>query len=231
MKKKLALGTIFAVAVLGVLCLQAFAFQGVPKDHEKFMKNEYYAQAYEQFVAVMEEAKGRLDDKEFARLEKDNAEAMEDSVKEDMASGDTTLEDAYGTAYWMRSEEVNKELVWDWLRKNAAGVVGFYRLAGIPEYDGYMTVQEADEEGEFAVYAFMAVKGDPENCAELEGLGKLEGTVMTVEDMRNEDVHVSIAFDGEIAKIVSPEEVKKAAMAEEGLIFDGEYHRETKAPK
>lgn len=230
MSKKLALTALLALTVMG-LTFGASAFQGVPGEHEKFMKDEYYAQAYESFEAVMKEAGERLDEEEFARLEKENAGAIENFVKEDMASGDTTPEDAYGTAYWMRAEHVNKELVWDWLRKNAVGVTGFYRLEGSTEFDGYMTVQEADEEGEYAVYVFLAMKEDPENSTELEGLGKLEGNAMTVEDMRNEDVSVSITFDGEIAKIVSPEEVKKAAADEEAPVLDGRYHRETKALK
>ncbi len=55
---------VFCAIFVLTFTLGALAFEGVPKNHRKLMKNEDYAGAYEGMAAVMAEAKEKLDAKE-----------------------------------------------------------------------------------------------------------------------------------------------------------------------
>ena len=109
-------------------CLAAFpASAGLPKNHKEYMKSESYKEAFEQFAAVMEEARERLTPDEYKALEKQIDEAMAASVEEDMES-DYTEAEAWETAYFVGNAQADMQLRWDWLRKNAEDAQGFYRL-------------------------------------------------------------------------------------------------------
>lgn len=228
MKKRVTVMAAFLALSLFAWILQADAFEGEAKNHKKLLKNEDYAGAYEGMAAVMAEAKDRLDAEEYRALEKENAKAISVSVREDMESGGSTEAEAYSTAYWMRSEYVSRGvLVWDWLRKNPKGIQGYYRLKS-SEADGYVTIMESDEKDVYCVYFCVTMKETPDLAGELDGMGKLEGNSMTVDDLRNDEVSVKLVFDGETAVLTSPEKEKKDFIEEYGAAFEGTYHREKK---
>ena len=231
MKKKVMAAAVFCAIFVLTFTLGALAFEGVPKNHRKLMKNEDYAGAYEGMAAVMAEAKDRLDAEEYKALEQENAKAIAESVREDMESGGSTEAEAYSTAYWMRSEYVSRcVLVWDWLRKNPKGIQGYYRLMG-SEAEGYVTIMESDEKDVYCVYICVTMKETPDLAGELDGMGKLEGNSMIVDDLRNDEVSVKLVFDGEAAVLTSPEKEKSAFIEEYGASFEGKYVRETKGRK
>ena len=231
MKKKVMAAAVFCAIFVLTFTLGALAFEGVPKNHRKLMKNEDYAGAYEGMAAVMAEAKEKLDAEEYKALEQENARAITESVREDMESGGSTEAEAYSTAYWMRSEYVSRGvLVWDWLRKNPKGIQGYYRLKS-SEAEGYMTIMESDEKDVYSVYFLVAMKETPDLPGELDGMGKLEGNSMIVDDLRNDEVSVKLVFDGEAAVLTSPEKEKSAFIEEYGASFEGKYVRETKGGK
>lgn len=229
--KRNVTAAVFCAIFLLTFTLGALAFEGVPKNHKKLLKNEDYAGAYEGMAAVMAEAKEKLDAEEYKALEQENAGAIAQSVREDMESGGSTEAEAYSTAYWMRSEYVSRGvLVWDWLRKNPKGIQGYYRLKS-SEADGYVTIMESDEKDVYSVYFLVAMKETPDLPGELDGMGKLEGNSMIVDDLRNDEVSVKLVFDGEAAVLTSPEKEKSAFIEEYGASFEGKYVRETKGRK
>jgi hypothetical protein len=226
----------FVLAFCALVVLSGIAASpssaALPRGHEKYMKIESYKAAFEQYMAGVEEAKERLTPDEYGALEKENDEAIEESVKEDMESG-TSEADAYETAYWMRYEQIGRELRWDWLRKNADDAQGFYRLKS-DRYDGRMTLEKGDEEDEYAVEINVIMKKEPYNSGDFEGLGKLSSgpanakiSKMAVSDGDNPEV-ITITFDGETAKLTSSEAFMESGMLGAGVTIDGEYVREKK---
>lgn len=225
--RKLLVAAALAAFTFFTLCPEACALAGLPKDHKKFMKNGDYAEAYEQFSATMKEAEERLESAEYAELDRENGREIAESVAEDTASGDFTEMEAYASAYWMRGEYVSKYLVWDWLKRNAEGVLGFYRLKS-GDAEGYLTVEESDEEGLYAVYATKTAKGDRDKTADLRNFGKLEGNKMTVGDEEEEEYVLTVVFDGETAIVKGLPGQKDDFLADFGILLDGEYVREKK---
>ena len=227
MIKRLPMGAAFIILVVFAFCFQADAFAGAAKNHKKLMADEEYAMAYEQMANVMKEAKERLDAGEYEALEQENASAIAESVREGMESVGIDEPEAYATAYWMRSEYVNRALVWDWLRKNPRGVQGYYRLNS-GGADGYMTITESDEKDIYEVYVSLVMKDDPKKAADLMSIGKLDGQTMTAGFPEDEEILLNIVFKGETASVTSPDKAKKHFLDDYGMVFDGEYEREKK---
>ena len=220
----------FVVSILlaaAMVCLTDAAFAAFPKNHAEFLKNEDYQHNFDRFTATMDEAKERLTSDEYKALEKENDEAFAESVREEMASGSSEV-DAWGMAYLIRTEHVGNVLTWDWLKKNAKGVVGFYKLKS-DAFDGYMTVEDSDEKGAYAIYMYAVQKGAAENNGELKGLGKLRGTKMRVDYGSDEQLAtVDVAFDGEVAIVTTSDAFKESGWFGANVIIDGEYVREKK---
>jgi hypothetical protein len=108
--------------------MASFASAALPEKHEKYMKDESYKSAFEQFTMGMEEAKERLTPDEYKAFEKEGGELIASWVKHDMDDSEYSESEAYQTAYWMRYEQISRELRWDWLRMNSEDAQGFYRL-------------------------------------------------------------------------------------------------------
>jgi hypothetical protein len=214
----------FALALVLALTL-GVASAGVPEKHEEYMKDEDYKNAFEQFTMGMEGAKDSLTPDEYKALEKEGEEVIAAAVKADMES-DTSEPDAYVGAYWMRYEQISTELRWDWLRKNAEDAQGFYSLKS-DAFDGYMTLEKGEEEGEYAVAIFATMKRGPHNTGDFEGPGKLSGSEMAVTDFDDMTVMI-ITFDGETAKVQETQDFKDSGWLGAGVTLDGEYVREKK---
>ena len=215
-------------SLLAILfCLVTFsvypAWAVLPENHEEYMDKESYKEAFEQFKAGMSEAIVRLTPDEYRILEKEGDEVIIASVKEDMKSGIPEA-DAYETAYWMRYEQVSKELRRDWLRKNAKGAQGFYKLRN-STFDGYMALEKGYEDNEYAVEIFVVMKTGPKNEANFYGLGKFSGGRMTVQ-YNDDDNAVTITFIGETAIVLTSRAFKERGWRGTNVIFDGEYLRE-----
>lgn len=214
-----------------LLCVLAFCFMaspalsGTPEKHEEYMKNEDYKNAFEQFLAGMEEAKERLAPEEYKAFDNEISEAMETGAIEDMESGYSEAE-AYLTAYIVGYEQTNRELKRDWLRKNAEDAQGFYWLKS-DVFEGYLTLEKGEEENVYAVDISVMMKNEPHNSGDFSGIGKLSGSKMSVLDSEDTDV-ITIDFDGETAILTSTGEFKKSSELGEGVILDGEYLREKK---
>jgi hypothetical protein len=216
-----------AAALTPLFFMTAGAEAAIPKNHEKLMENEDYQYSYNRFQAAMSEAKERLDAGEYKALERENDEEIASSVKSDMESGSSETE-AYSMAFDWRAEHIGNVLTWDWLRKNAKGAVGYYRLES-GAFDGYMTVQEGDEEGMYAVLIHAIQKGGAENSGELELLGRLEGNKITLRpDDEKQDEAAEVTFDGEKARVTTSDAFKEGGWLGAGVFLDGEYVREKK---
>jgi hypothetical protein len=100
--------------------------------------------------------------------------------------------------------------VWDWLRKNPKGIQWYYRLKS-SEADGYVTIMESDEKDVYCVYFCVTMKETPDLAGELDGMGKLEGNSMTVDDLRNDEVSVKLVFDVKCRSYL-PEKEKSASL-------------------
>ena len=217
-----------------VLLFCAFAFCFIaspasaktPENHEEYMKNESYENAFNQFTLGMEEARERLTPDEYAALEKAGGEVIAGWARQGMEEYGFSEAEAYESAYWSRYEYVNRELRKDWLRKNAEDAQGFYRLKS-DSFDGYMTLEKGDEEGLYAVEIEVAMKSDPDNTGSFYGPGRLSGNTMTVAH-DDDDNAITITFDGEKAKVTTSQALKDSGWFSEGLTIDGEYLREKK---
>ena len=220
--KKILVPMFCAVA----LCLFVSpAAADLPKDHAQYMKNEDYKEAFTQFTAVMKEAKDNFTPDEYKALEKEIGEQMAASVKEDMESGSSEAE-AYETAFYMGNEQVGKELRWDWLRKNAEDAQGFYRLKS-NALNGYMVLEKAEENGEYAVDIYVAMIKEPFNEGSFYGPGKLSGNKMIAPN--DDDANaVIITLDGDVAKIATSKTFKESGALGANVTIEGEYLRERK---
>jgi hypothetical protein len=216
-----------AAALSLFFLLTAGAEAALPANHEKLMENGEYQYSYNRFQAVMSEAETRLDADEYKALERENDEEIAASVKNDMESGSSEAE-AYDMAFAWRAEHVGNVLTWDWLRKNAKGVTGYYRLES-GAFDGYMTVQESDEENVYAVFIYAIQKGGAENSGDLDLPGRAEGNKITLRpDDEKEEESVEVTFDGEKARVVTSEAFREGGWLGGNVIIDGDYVREKK---
>ena len=223
MKKIGALVLFFCAMAFCLAALPASA--ALPKNHKEYMKDEDYKNSFEQFAAGMKEAKERLTPDEYKALENVTGEAIAASVKEDAESGCSEAE-AYETAFYVGGGYIENELRWDWLRKNAEDAQGFYRLKS-GGFEGYMTLEKGDDEGEYAVNISVVMKQEPYNSGEFYGPGRLSGGGMAVYDSDDTNV-ITITFDGGTAKLASSREFKESGELGEGVSIDGEYLREKK---
>ena len=214
-------------AVLVLVLVFAANVRAEPKNHADLLQNEEYKDSYEQYETVMAEAKERLSAEEYARL-KDACEAM---IARDAAAGVKEGEneaDAYSLAYATANEHVDKELTFDWLRKNAVGIQGFYAFEN-KALGGYMTVQEGGDPGVWAIAVYVTQKHEPFNSGELEGEGTLDGGRVAV-NYGNDDAAatVTVAFDGETARVETSGAFKESGWLGANVAIDGEYTREKK---
>ena len=197
----------------------------LPKDHADFIKDEDYKTAFEQFTLGMEEAKERLTPGEYKALEKSSGDSMATSVKEDLENGYSEKE-AYTTSYYVGYEVVNRELKWDWLRKNAEDAQGFYKLQS-DAFGGYMALSKGEEDGLYEVEISLEMKYEPYNSGYFYGYGNLSGSKMPVYDSDDENV-INITFDGEIAKVTSTQAFKDSGYLGHNVELDADYLREKK---
>jgi len=221
----------FALVLLVMVFMVSSASAALPEKHEEYMKNEDYKGAFEQFTLGMEEAKDRLTPDEYERLEKEGEKLIAGWVEQNDEGYEEA--EAYGSAYWSRYEQISMELRWDWLRKNAEDAQGFYRLKS-DAFDGYLTLEKGEEDGEYAVAIEVVMKNAPENSGSFEGPGKLSGgsrdaraSKMTA--MHDDDENaVTITFDGETAKVDMSKAFKESGWLGAGVTLEGEYVREKK---
>lgn len=197
-----------------------------PVNHAKLMANGEYKQAFDAYSATLQEAKTRLDAKDFAAVQKAVQAEMEDSVKEDVASG-TAEAEAWGTAYSVGRESLNRELKWDWLRRHPEGVQGFYRMQS-KAFDGWLAVEKGDKPDFYAVQIYAIQKNAPNNSGELDGFGTLKGNAMNAVDKNDGQNPVCITFKGDTATIAEPKAFKESGALGAGVSFDGDFAREKK---
>ncbi len=217
------------IAACGAVLLLAFAAhaQAAPKNHAKLLQDEEYKNNYGQYEKGMAEAKGRLTAEEYARLGSDCETAIARDAAAGLKAGETEA-GAYALAYGTANERVNRELAFDWLRKNAVGVQGFYRFVS-RGLDGYMTVQQGGTPNVRAVSISVIQKCEPYNSGEVEGEGRLDGDRMTV-NYGNEDAAatVTVTFEGETARVETSRAFKEGGWLGANVFIDGQYAREKK---
>ncbi|MBQ9452978.1 MAG: hypothetical protein IJU65_06775 [Desulfovibrio sp.] len=197
-----------------------------PANHAKLMTNSEYKQAFETYSATLQEARTCLDAKDFASVQKTVQAEMDDSVKEDVASGTAEVE-AWSTAYSVGRESLNRELKWDWLRRHPEGIQGFYRMQS-KAFDGWLTVEKGDKPDLYAVQIYAIQKNAPNNSGELDGFGKLTDHSMNAVDKNDDQNPVSITFKGDTATIAEPKAFKESGALGAGVSFDGDFAREKK---
>lgn len=217
------------VAACCIFLLLAFTGPAwaAPENHAELLRDEDYKSGYEQYEKIMDEAKGRLSKEEFTKLKADCEASIAGDAAAGVKGGDSEAE-AYSMAYGAANEHVNKELVFDWLRKNAIGIQGFYRFAN-NGFDGYMTVQEGSGPGIWAVSLFAIQKREPYNSGEVDGEGRPEGGGMAV-NYGSDDAAatVTVVFDGETARVETSAAFKESGWLGANVLIDGEYKRERK---
>ena len=214
------------ISLAGILLLAASAVCAEPANHAKLMANGEYKQAFEAYSATLKEARDRLDAKDFAAVQKAVQAEMAASAKEDIASG-TAEAEAWGTAYGVGRESLNRELRWDWLRRHPEGVQGFYRMKS-KAFDGWLTVEKGDTPDMYAVKIYAIQKKAPNNIGELDGFGNLNGNVMSAADKNDDANPVTITFKGDTATIAEPKAFKESGWLGAGVSFDGDFAREKK---
>lgn len=213
-------------SLLCLLLLSASAVCAMPANHAALMSDSEYKEAFEGYSATLQEAKERLNAQEFAALEKGAQEEMAASVKEDMDMGETEAA-AWVTAYAVGCGRVNRELRWDWLRRNPEGIQGFYRIKS-DAFDGWLAVEKGDEENLYAVEIYAIQKQEPYNSGELEGFGLLKGDTLEAVDKNNDECPVHITFKGDTASITESGAFKESGWLGAGVSFDADYTREKK---
>lgn len=218
------LKTLFLLACM--LLSVASAVCAEPVNHAKFMANGEYKQAFEAYSVTLQEAKKRLDAKDFAVVRKEVLAVMADSVKEDVSSGTAEVE-AWSTAYMIGRESLNRDLKWDWLRRHPEGVQGFYRMQS-KVFDGWLTVEKGDKPDLYAVQIYAIQKNAPNNSGDLDGFGTLKGNAMNAVDKNDDQNPVGITFKGDVATIVEPKAFKESGALGAGVSFDGDFAREKK---
>ena len=220
--KKIAAG---CAALL--LLVFASGAQALPEKHAELMQNEEYKDSYEQYETIMAEAKERLTADEFARLKADCEAMIAKEAAESMKDGENEA-DAYSMAYGTANEHADRQLVFDWLRKNPVGIQGYYAF-GNEAFDGYMMVQEGGDPGDWAIAISVIQKREPFNSGEVEGVGKLEGGKVAV-NYGSDDAAatVTVTFDGETATVESSQAFKESGWLGNNVVVDGAYKREKK---
>ena len=198
-----------------------------PKNHAELLKDDFYRENRQQYENIMAEAKERLLADEYNKLAADFETEIARGAAESIKAGDSETE-AYATEYIAATERMNRELIFDWLRKNAAGVQGFYRFIS-EAYDGWLTVQEGDGPASWAISIFVSQKSEPQNNGELDGEGKLDGGRMAV-NYGNDDASatITITFDGETARVETSRAFKESGWFGANVVIDGNYGKERK---
>ena len=218
---------LLAATVLAASLLVPSLAMSLPADHETLMKDGSYKEAYGIYEATRNEARDRLDAKDFEALQKSIDEEMEAWVKEDTTSG-TSASEAWQTAYMGAAGTLGKELEHDWLRRNAEGVQGFYRLQSEGGVTAFLCVLGGDEPGQYAVKMEVSQTAAPYASGELDGLGILEGQTMKVVDKNEPEAPLSITFDGDKATVAESQAFKASGLLGNGVSLDGKYLRERK---
>lgn len=208
--------------------LQSFSSEAspcaLPRNHPDLMKNEDYKTMFEQFSAAVQEARARLDDAEYEALEEKCARELPEIAKKAMKDGDTEA-DAYWFAYLEYFEYVDTLLTWDWLKRNANGIVGFYRLQS-DKYDGYLTVQEGDDKDVYAFALIVSAKGNPDDNYNMKCPLELKDGKMILDNSgETGEGTVEVSFVGETAHVATSNDFKDMRFSGE---LDGEYARERK---
>ena len=122
--------------LLAAVLIVAFAppLAAMPARHAEMMKNGDYNEAYVEYSAKMNEAKARLGAAEYEVLEGDNQKIIEaslDELREEIKKGAAAEAEAYATAYYGCFGNIERALLWQWLRENPEGAQGLYRLAKV----------------------------------------------------------------------------------------------------
>ncbi len=209
-----------------IVLLAASAVCAEPENHAAFMANGEYREAFDAYSATLREARSRLDPKDFAAVEKAVMAEVKDSAKADVSAGASEAE-AWSAAYAAGSERLNREMKWDWLRRNPEGVQGFYRMRS-KAFEGWLAVEKGDEPDLYAVQIFAVRKRAPRNIGELDGFGILTGNVMQAAYKHDDGNSVSITFTKDTATIAEPKAFKESGRLGAGVSFDGEFVREKK---
>jgi hypothetical protein len=204
-KMKFAIAAAVFLAFMVGLASASFASAALPEKHAEYMKNESYKHAFDQFTLGMDEVKGRLTPDLYEFFEEDVHEAMAASVKESIESGYSEA-DAWETGFYMGYGLADRELKWDWLRKNAEDAQGLYtQISDL--YDGYMTLEKGDEDGVYAFEIHMTEIRNPDISVGFKGVGELSGgprdartSKMIVSDADNPEAAV-ITFDNDTAEV------------------------------
>ena len=218
----------FTAFFLFLLMAFAASAQGsAPKNHAELLKDDFYRENRQQYENIMTEAKERLTAEEYDKLAADFEAEIARGAAESIKAGDSEAE-AYATEYIAAVERLNRELIFDWLRKNAAGVQGFYRFIS-EAYEGWLTVQEGDGPASWAVSIFVSQRNEPYNNGELDGEGKLDGGRMAV-NYGSDDASatVTIVFDGETARVETSKAFKESGWFGANIVIDGNYGKERK---
>ena len=211
--------------MVGILLTASFVY-AEPKNHTKLLANGEYKQAFDAYFATLQEAKKRLDAKDFAAVQKAVLAEMKDSVKEDVASGAEEAI-AWSTAYMVGQKSLDRELKWDWLRRNPKGIQGFYRMQS-KAFDGWLTVEKGEKPNFYAVQMYAIQKNTPYNSGELDGFGILKGNSMNAVDKNDDKNPVTIKFKGDTATVSEPTAFKNSGALGAGVSFDGNFKREKK---
>ncbi len=208
------------------------ASAGVPAKHEEFMKNENYKTNYENLAAQIKSMEGNLPPDAYQAFVTANDKAIDALVKEYVGAG-VPEERAYAMVYEERVKDVERESLFDWLRKNATGVQGLYRLQS-DAFEGYMTVAvsvESENSDEYEVGISVTMKREPYGSGAFEGFSsKLSDKKITVpyygQEGADDEKAVTITFEGENATVVSSQTFKASGALGARVVLDGTYVRE-----
>ena len=194
-------------ALFCLLLLTASAAAATPANHDALMTDGEYRKAFEAYSTTEQEAGERLDAQDFAAVQKVVQAEMAEWAEMEISAGSSETE-AWSNAYATGRDSLNRELMWDWLRRHPEGVQGFYRMQS-KTFDGWMTVRKEKNADMYAVHIVASQKSTPFNSGELDGVSRLKDNSMQVADQSDEKNPVQIAFHGETATIVEPEAFKK----------------------
>ena len=213
-------------ALFCLLLLTASAAAATPANHDALMTDGEYRKAFEAYSTTEQEAGERLDAQDLAAVQKVVQAEMAEWAEMEISAGSSETE-AWSNAYATGRDSLNRELMWDWLRRHPEGVQGFYRMQS-KTFDGWMTVRKEKNADMYAVHIVASQKSTPFNSGELDGVSRLKDNSMQVADQSDEKNPVLIAFHGETATIVEPEAFKKSGALGSGVSFDGDFIREKK---
>lgn len=213
-------------ALVCLMLLTASVAAATPENHSALMADGAYRKAFGVYAAAEQEAMKRLDARDFAAVQKAVHEEMAESARLEISAGSSEAE-AWSNAYAQGSDSLNRELTWDWLRRHPEGVQGMYRMQS-KAFDGWMTVRKEKKADMYTVHISAIQKKAPFNSGELNGSGRLKGSIMQVANQSDDRNPIRIAFHGEKASITEPEAFKKSGLLGADVSFDGDFIREKK---